>query len=242
MFTHLAGDVTADKLSVVDLPEEVLCMWLRCQGPILDFSEFSLNSVQWVKLLHCIVSARLEATALRMLGPVDNSTVCNASQHASIQRLCSVLQGVHSACACLRGLKVLQLKNFPIHASHVPLLASIFESVSCSLEELCMGYLGFRDASGKPKTLSYDSKARQMFFIAVAKLKKLRVLKLISWNKFILQGVSRGARTEETKAHVKQIISPLLQLPDLEEVQVPKVENSLAFTVEPRLKFTEATF
>lgn len=225
-------------------------MWLRCQGPTLDFSDFTLNSHQCVKFLHCIVLVHPKLTTLRMRYSITNG----------LERPGYVLQGVYLACACLRGLKVLEFKKFPILASHVPILARIFGSVSGSLEELCIGGLVFPTAAGKGKYRTYDLKATQMFFEAIAKLKKLRVLKMHAWKDFIRAGAGAPPEDElsvlydeedlkllheEQKSQaedMKQIMLPLLGLPDLQEVQVPEVDESLPFTVEPRLKFTEATF
>lgn len=96
-------------------------------------------------------------------------------------RLPSILEALHWTCLCLKGLKVLVIRKLPIHASHMPLLAGIFESVSGSLEELCIACFGFWEhfrVIKQPRLKvpqSYDSKSTEMSFGAVAKLEVLNM-------------------------------------------------------------------
>lgn len=237
------------KLGLMDLPEEVVGMWLCCQGPTLDLSQLRcLESTQLVKLLHCMAVASPTVTALRMHGPVDTPSDRDGyaiDQDKIVRRIQPVLQAMLLACVSLKGLKVLDFTQMTLHVGHVPVLASIFERLSGSLEQLGISGFGFPQASGghSDAPQDYEVQGTQMFFNAVAKLQKLQTLKMPGWGDFV-QGewMEDEDDVEVCKEKIRQAVSPLLGMPNLREVQVPKVDDTLPFTAEPHLKFKIAPF
>lgn len=224
---------------LADLPQVLLSKHLLCFDGSLQLSCRTLSTQQLVNVLGAV--GRLSCLRDLSVGLPREFLDLNEAKGQQGLELLPNLHRLLQALQCVaerHSLTKLGMGAFPVHASHIPLLDSIFQTQRHSLKVLVISGRQWSAVPSLPRASmavaafiakSYDASAQHLLFRAVSRLKDLTVLQLMRWQELL------GTDTQS----VKSVVAPLMRLNGLQKVVIlPDYEDDIAaLTAELSLPF-----
>lgn len=254
-FLILDGSPAAALEDFIELPQELLCKWIRSNAPVMPASLSTLDTHQCCRVLNCLGQVASLKT-LRVFPPceyfrrfptmqtdVSGERAWEQKPSVNVYSLRCVLQSLESCAPQWQCLTRLDLSVFPLYACHVPELERILQVLSNSLQDFSLWgekfcatvlpdskrlNLKVRSEDRCAAMQSYDLAARVALFSAVARVTNLRILRVAAWREF----------AGEDAEQVRVVVAPLLRMQQLEGVHVREVtDHCVAFTTVSELPF-----